>query len=58
MDQVLIDVIQTKFLQREIKCCLGILDFSAADFGCDIELISWDPSLFDGFAELCFISID
>jgi hypothetical protein len=57
MDQILIDIIQTKFLQGELKCCLGILDFGAVDFGGDIELVSLDPGFFDGFAELCFVSV-
>ena len=58
MDQVLIDIIQTEFLQRELKCCLSILDFGAVDFGGDIEFFSWNPGFFDGFAELCFVSVD
>ena len=58
MNQILIDIIQTEFLQRELKRCLGILYFGAVDFGDNIEFISWNPSFFDGFAELCFVSVD
>jgi hypothetical protein len=58
VDEILIDIVQLQFLEGKLECLLGVLDFGAGDFGCNVELFAGNTCFLDCFAELDFVAVD